>query len=261
MLKIVRRLADEGQIVLAGGGDDRFIPREELDAALLGVEAGRRFRRRRAPARHQGCAAPGGRRRRAGAAPAPAATRPSGRPRSQAARQAGYQDGYRDGLVALESFKKSFASRPRPDGALLQAWTPSLPAARAASPPAVARTATAAGAPGGAQRTAVAPAWWPTVAREAVERRAAVGAPHHRARAPAGPAAGGRGRAGSAGRPRRPPDRRPDGERGGCRVESTPVPSTPRWHRHALGAGRRTMAPTARPAMNPGTTRPEGEPA
>jgi flagellar assembly protein FliH len=29
----------------------------------------------------------------------------------QAARQAGYQDGYRDGLVALESFKQSFASQ------------------------------------------------------------------------------------------------------------------------------------------------------
>jgi len=25
MLKIVRRLADEGQIVLAGGGDDEFV--------------------------------------------------------------------------------------------------------------------------------------------------------------------------------------------------------------------------------------------
>lgn len=29
----------------------------------------------------------------------------------QAARQSGYQDGYRDGLVALESFKQSFASQ------------------------------------------------------------------------------------------------------------------------------------------------------
>jgi flagellar assembly protein FliH len=29
----------------------------------------------------------------------------------QAARQAGYQDGYRDGLVALESFKQSFAAQ------------------------------------------------------------------------------------------------------------------------------------------------------
>lgn len=67
---------------------------------------------------------------RAGAAPAPAAAPPAAVPDDQptleelhadmqaemqrqvaAARQQGYQDGYRDGLVALESFKESFAKQ------------------------------------------------------------------------------------------------------------------------------------------------------
>jgi flagellar assembly protein FliH len=46
----------------------------------------------------------------AGAA-APVADNPALQARVAAARQAGYQDGYRDGLVALDSFKQSFATQ------------------------------------------------------------------------------------------------------------------------------------------------------
>ena len=44
-------------------------------------------------------------------AAAPTAADLAEHPRVAAARQAGYQDGYRDGLVALDSFKQSFASQ------------------------------------------------------------------------------------------------------------------------------------------------------
>ncbi len=51
----------------------------------------------------------------AGAAAAAPATKAADKPAVQAqvaaARQAGYQDGYRDGLVALDSFKQSFATQ------------------------------------------------------------------------------------------------------------------------------------------------------
>ena len=41
----------------------------------------------------------------------PAAADPGAQASLQAARQAGYQDGYRDGLVALDSFKQSYAAQ------------------------------------------------------------------------------------------------------------------------------------------------------
>ena len=67
-----------------------------------------------------------------GAQPAAAAAAPAPPPkpstadwqaRIAAARQAGYQEGYRDGLVALESFKESFAQQATSQvGALLEAF-------------------------------------------------------------------------------------------------------------------------------------------
>jgi flagellar assembly protein FliH len=61
-----------------------------------------------------------------------------------AARQAGYQDGYRDGLVALESFKQSFASQATAQiGALLQAFDEQTQALDAELAAAVTRTALA----------------------------------------------------------------------------------------------------------------------
>ena len=60
----------------------------------------------------------------------------------QAARQAGYQDGYRDGLVALESFKQSFAAQATGQiGALLTGFDAQLAQLDAAMAEAVARTA------------------------------------------------------------------------------------------------------------------------
>jgi flagellar assembly protein FliH len=44
-------------------------------------------------------------------AAAPVADNPALQARVAAARQAGYQDGYRDGMVALDSFKQSFATQ------------------------------------------------------------------------------------------------------------------------------------------------------
>jgi len=91
----------------AGNPYTRFIPREELQGfsswtpdAFGGVERRAGDRRAAAPA-----AAP--------AEPAVAAEPTSAQWQAQisAARQSGYQDGYRDGLVALESFKQSFASQ------------------------------------------------------------------------------------------------------------------------------------------------------
>ena len=46
-----------------------------------------------------------------GSAPAAAPDTPAVQAQVAAARQAGYQDGYRDGLVALDSFKQSFAAQ------------------------------------------------------------------------------------------------------------------------------------------------------
>jgi flagellar assembly protein FliH len=61
-----------------------------------------------------------------------------------AARQAGYQDGYRDGLVALESFKQSFASQATAQiGALLQAFDDQTQALDSELAAAVTRTALA----------------------------------------------------------------------------------------------------------------------
>jgi flagellar assembly protein FliH len=59
-----------------------------------------------------------------------------------AARQAGYQDGYRDGLVALEGFKRSFATQTTAQiGALLQRLDADLTALEEHIADALARTA------------------------------------------------------------------------------------------------------------------------
>ncbi|MCW5613259.1 MAG: flagellar assembly protein FliH [Rubrivivax sp.] len=75
-------------------------------------------------------------------APPPEPTPDEWRARIDAARQAGYQDGYRDGLVALESFKQSFAQQATAQvGALLDAFDRQLAALDAEVADAVARTA------------------------------------------------------------------------------------------------------------------------
>jgi flagellar assembly protein FliH len=62
--------------------------------------------------------------------------------RVAAARQTGYQEGYRDGLVALESFKQSFAQQATAQiGALLDAFDRQFDALDADAARAVARTA------------------------------------------------------------------------------------------------------------------------
>jgi flagellar assembly protein FliH len=93
----------------------RFIPREELgDFASWqpGTFSG---------AAHGG---PGATPGTANAATEPAApTSDEWQARVSAARQTGYQEGYRDGLVALESFKQSFAQQATAQiGALLEAF-------------------------------------------------------------------------------------------------------------------------------------------
>ncbi len=104
----------------AGTGQNRFIPREELQGfaswtpGSLGHPA--------AGAAGMGAAFAGGT-----AAPAPVPppepTAADWQARISAARQAGYQDGYRDGLVALEGFKQSFAQQATQQiGALLESF-------------------------------------------------------------------------------------------------------------------------------------------
>lgn len=117
-----------------GTGYGRFIPAEELGDAFAAWRPGafsgvdRREVPRDAPA----------------AAPAAAAEQSPAewQARVTAARQAGYQDGYRDGLVALESFKQSFAQQATAQvGALLEAFDTQLQALDADMAQALARTA------------------------------------------------------------------------------------------------------------------------
>lgn len=95
----------------------RFIPREELrDFAAWTPDA-------------FGGGAPGDAGRGAGdAADEPStAGAEAGSSRLDAARQAGYHDGYRDGLVALDSFKRSFAAQTTAQlGALLERFDAAL---------------------------------------------------------------------------------------------------------------------------------------
>jgi flagellar assembly protein FliH len=91
----------------AGSAYTRFIPREELQD----------FASWRPGSFGDAGAVPG-----ATGATSPTAVPASAEVQAQlhAARQAGYQDGYRDGLVALESFKRSFAQQSSAQiGALL----------------------------------------------------------------------------------------------------------------------------------------------
>jgi flagellar assembly protein FliH len=110
----------------------RFIPREELgevESWKPGEFAGLGGR----PARGAATEPP---------APPPEPTPDEWRARVEAARSAGYQDGYRDGLVALESFKQSFAQQATAQvGALLDAFDRQLAALDAEVADAVARTA------------------------------------------------------------------------------------------------------------------------
>jgi flagellar assembly protein FliH len=77
----------------------RFIPREELGSFAAWSPGSLNSGPDAAPPPH-------------GAAPsAPAGDSAASQAQVAAARQSGYQDGYRDGLVALDSFKQSFATQ------------------------------------------------------------------------------------------------------------------------------------------------------
>lgn len=96
----------------AGASYNRFIPREELgDFASW------------KPGSFAGGARPGPAQPAEPPPPPPEPTADEWRARIAAARQAGYQEGYRDGLVALDSFKQSFAQQATAQvGALLDAF-------------------------------------------------------------------------------------------------------------------------------------------
>ena len=110
----------------------RFIPREELGSfaawspGTLNNEADT-----------AGAPAGGG-----PAAAATAADTPELQAQVAAARQAGYQDGYRDGLVALDSFKQSFATQMASQlGQLLHAFNAQIDALEPQMAQAVAQAA------------------------------------------------------------------------------------------------------------------------
>lgn len=101
----------------AGTGYGRFIPAEELGQGFSTWRPGSFGEDRRAEPR----AGP------AAAAAAREITPEQWQTRVTAARQSGYQEGYRDGLVALESFKQSFAQQATAQiGALLAAFEQQL---------------------------------------------------------------------------------------------------------------------------------------
>lgn len=116
----------------------RFIPREELGEVASWK-----------PGEFGGAGGFGGHGVGSGPAAASATAAPPSEPtpdewraRVDAARQAGYQDGYRDGLVALESFKQTFAQQATSQvGALLDAFDRQLTALDADVADAVAKTA------------------------------------------------------------------------------------------------------------------------
>ena len=110
----------------------RFIPREELgDFAAWNPDA-LNGQRRAAQAPAEPPPPP----------PPPEPTTEEWLAEVAAARQAGYQDGYRDGLVALESFKQSYAAQLTAQfGNLLQGFGRELEALEAQVAEAVARTA------------------------------------------------------------------------------------------------------------------------
>lgn len=116
----------------AGSSYTRFIPREELGAFAAwtpgDIGAGPMPERRAQP-RPEG---------------APLPTVEEWRAKIAEARKAGYQDGYRDGLVALDSFKQSFAQQLAGQiGQLVSAFDAQIDALEAQMAQAVARSAVA----------------------------------------------------------------------------------------------------------------------
>jgi len=110
----------------------RFIPREEL-GDFAAWKPGSVF---------DAAAAGGDANTATAAAEAAAPTAADWQSRIDAARASGYQDGYRDGLVALESFKQSFASQATAQiGALLNGFDAELARLDQAIAAAVTRTA------------------------------------------------------------------------------------------------------------------------
>jgi flagellar assembly protein FliH len=116
----------------AASAYSRFIPREEL-GDFAAWKPGTVF---------EGAAGSAAGAPAAAAEPAPPPTPADWQARVDAARQAGYQDGYRDGLVALDSFKQSFASQATAQiGALLNSFDSELARLDQAIAGAVTRTA------------------------------------------------------------------------------------------------------------------------
>ncbi|MEO5735246.1 MAG: flagellar assembly protein FliH [Rubrivivax sp.] len=119
--------APEGSKV--GSGYGRFIPAEELGQDFASWQPGNLGADRRTDNHAERRSEP-----RTGPAAAAAASTRETTPeewqaRITATRQAGYQEGYRDGLVALESFKQSFAQQATAQvGALLQSFDDQLSA-------------------------------------------------------------------------------------------------------------------------------------
>jgi flagellar assembly protein FliH len=110
-------------------GYSRFIPREELGAFAAWSPG-----TLNEPPDPAAPAAPS-------AAP-PGADSPALQAQVAAARQSGYQDGYRDGLVALDSFKQSFATQMAAQlGRLLQAFGTQIDALERQMAQAVAQSA------------------------------------------------------------------------------------------------------------------------
>lgn len=111
----------------------RFIPREELGDFAAWSPDSLNGQRRAAQAPSEPPAPP---------PPPPEPTTEEWLAEVAASRQSGYQDGYRDGLVALESFKQSYAAQLTSQfGSLLQGFGRELDALEAQVAEAVARTA------------------------------------------------------------------------------------------------------------------------
>ena len=106
----------------------RFIPREELGAFAAWSPDTLNAELEPGPAAASPAAA--------------AADKAAGQAQLAAARQAGYQDGYRDGLVALDSFKQSYAAQMSGQlGPLLQSFDTQLQALEQQMAQAVAQAA------------------------------------------------------------------------------------------------------------------------
>jgi flagellar assembly protein FliH len=122
----------------------RFIPREELGSFAAWSPHSLNPGADRAGAAAHGAHGPAGQQAPATAEAAAQSAQEAARTQAlvAAARQAGYQDGYRDGLVALDSFKQSFATQMAAQvGQLLHSFGSQIDALEQQMAQAVAQTA------------------------------------------------------------------------------------------------------------------------